>query len=120
MSLSCYCDDGDFDWYYNGPDDYTTLNTKRSRKCCSCKARIKVGDLCVKFTRCERPNEESVSWRIHGDERPLAPYFMCEACGDQYFNLEALGFCISVGSDNMQRLREEYVACYVTPQTRVR
>lgn len=110
--LTCYCDGGDYDWYYRSPDDYATLDTKRARKCCSCKSHIKVGDLCVKFVRYEMCNEDSISYRIHGNERSLAPYFMCEACGDQYFNLEALGFCMSIGSDNMQDLRKEYVKLY--------
>jgi len=107
MSLSCSCyDDGD--WSYIRPEDYTTLNTKRSRKCCSCKATIKVGDLCAKFERVQHVQDDSVTYRIHGDERELADWWMCEACADQFFNLDALGFCINLPA-NMRRLLAEYV-----------
>lgn len=107
MSLSCTCAEFDGDgWYYEAPDDYTKLATKRTRPCCSCGQRIQVGDLCVKFNRFMQPAPMSVSERIYGDEMPLAPRFMCEACGDQYFNLTALGFCITLGDDMMDLLRE--------------
>lgn len=107
MSLSCDCDDGE-GWYYFAPDDYTRLSTKRARHCCSCGARIAVGDLCVEFKREDRPDEGSVSYRIYGEEMPLAPWHMCEACGDQYFNLVELGYCITlVHGENMRDLVRE-------------
>lgn len=110
MSLSCSCNDYDGDgWYHFGPveDDYYTLDTKRWRKCCSCKALILPGDLCAKFNRACAPRTD-IEERISGDEVSLAPWFMCEGCADQYFNLEALGFCVTLG-DNMMNLLREYV-----------
>lgn len=111
MSLSCSCGDDD-EWYYFAPEDYTTLDTKRSRKCCSCKAVIKVGALCAHFSRVMHPEEGSVDYRIYGDEKPLASWWMCEKCADQFFNLEALGFCITLGTESMEELRREYVEVY--------
>jgi len=94
MSLSCgYCDDGG-DWYYFGPEDYTRLDTKRSRKCCSCGSKISVGDLCAKFPREQRNQDDSVDYRIHGDEKSIATWWMCENCADHYFNLTELGYCV--------------------------
>jgi hypothetical protein len=112
MSLSCYCDDYDGSgWYYYGPEDYMTLNTKRSRKCCSCKSKIKPGDLCTKFVREKYNDDMSVEYRIYGDTMELAPYWMCEECSDLYFNLDELGFCITIGNgESMRSLTREYAA----------
>ena len=107
MSLSCSCDDGDGDWWYFPPEDYTHLDTKRWRKCCSCKSLIRPGDLCAKFQREARLDEWSIKWRIYGDEMPLPTWYMCEACADQFFNLTELGFCINL-PDNMMQLVREY------------
>ena len=121
MSLSCSCDDSDGDgWWYEGPTDYLRLDTKRSRKCCSCKARIAVGELAIKFRRWRTPDEESVAYRIHGDEEGLASWWMCEACADQYFNLTELGFCIIHGSQSMDSLRREYVEMNAAAAIRAR
>jgi len=110
MSLSCECGD-DAEWYYEPADDYSLLDTKRSRKCCSCKATVKVGDLCMRFRCWKTPNYDSIVERIYGDEQPLAPKFMCEACSDQYWNLTGLGFCVSLG-DDMRALLREYTLLY--------
>lgn len=112
MSLSCSCNEYDGDgWYHYGADGYTTLDTKRWRKCCSCKALIRPGDLCAKFNRAQPTDDylDPIKYKIWGgDECPLPPWFMCEGCADQYFNLEALGFCVTLG-DNMMNLLREYV-----------
>lgn len=111
MGLSCSCNDYDGDgWWYMGPEEYTNLATKRRRRCCSCHAPINVGDLCVRFPRYFDPGEDSIKWKIWGEGAPLASWYMCEKCGDQYFNLTALGFCITLGADTMDELRREYVA----------
>jgi hypothetical protein len=109
MSLSCSCDsDGDWEWYFYEPSDYKPLGMKRSRKCCSCKSRVAVGDLCIEFPRYKQPGYDTVEERIHGDEMPISSYWMCEGCADQYFNLAALGFCITLPSD-MRELLKEYI-----------
>ena len=64
MPLACSCD-------YGEPDGFQLLDTKRGRRCSSCKKKIQVGELCIKFS-----------------ERK----FLCEECGDWWFSLEDLGF----------------------------
>jgi len=103
MSLSCSCD-YDYDWFYEADDDFSTLETKRSRKCASCEKSIQPGETvlacaCYRLARCEY--EE----RRFGDEVPMAPKYYCEACGEIYFNLSALGYCFSM-SDLRERLQE--------------
>ena len=58
MSLSCSCNDDDCAWYYYTPNDFSTLATKRSRKCCSCGSKITPGDECVTFSRYKSPESE--------------------------------------------------------------
>lgn len=111
MSLSCHCDGGDMDWWHYGCEDYTRLDTKRARRCCSCKALIKRGDLCAKFERARVP-QSMIEERIYGTESvPLPPKFMCETCADIYFSLDELGFCINLG-DSMRALAKEYAEVY--------
>lgn len=110
MSLSCSCDD-EFDWYYLEPSDFSTLTTKRSRKCCSCGSRIAVGSDCARFERYRAPVTD-IEERIQGDEVPLADKWMCEECGGLYFSLTDLGFCINLGSENMRSLVQEYADTY--------
>jgi hypothetical protein len=50
MSLTCESDDdGDCAWFYTEPHNFTILDTKRGRKCCSCGDPIKVGAMVLKF-----------------------------------------------------------------------
>ena len=109
MGLTCYCGD-DYDWYYTGPEDFSTLATKRARRCCSCKAKIPVGGECARFERF-RCAENDIEERIWGDSVQLADRFMCEACAGLYFSLEELGFCINLG-DNMRELVRDYADTY--------
>ena len=104
MSLSCSCD-GDYDWWYTTSGDYAPLSTKRSRKCCSCRERIPVGALSVAFD-CYKFPENDIEERIYCDEVPLAPKFMCERCGDLYNSFDELGFCIKLGDDMRELVRE--------------
>jgi len=72
MSLTCSCGDG-CDWYFTNKDDFQKLQTKRSRRCCSCGDKIKPGDDCVEFDRYKIAKTE-IEERIHGEcgEVPLA------------------------------------------------
>ena len=109
MSLSCSCDEWDGDgWAYISPNDFTILDTKRSRRCCSCKALIRPGDACTKYERLRYPVPDSIEERIVGEEAEiyLAPWFMCEKCGGIAFSLEELGFCVSPASNMMNDLAE--------------
>lgn len=38
----------------------------------------------------------------------MAPWFMCEECGDLFWSLNELGFCIYLGRDSMRDLAREY------------
>lgn len=104
MSLSCECYD-DYDWFYNGPDDYSIFNRKRRKRCTSCRQLIDIGALCTEF-ECWRPPNHEIEETIHGDAVYIANQYLCEKCSDIYFSLEELGFCVVLGS--MQDLLDEY------------
>jgi len=105
--LTCNMDaDGDYDWYYDQPDDFTALDTKRSRKCCSCGERIAVGEQVLRFF-CHHPVRNDIEERIYGDEVPMASRYMCEPCGDLALNLAELGYCTPPG-DDMRKLVWQY------------
>ena len=111
MGLTCSCDfDDDYEpgtklWMH--PDGYTTLGTKRSRKCGSCGDKINVGDTCVAIPRIKVPETE-VECRIYGEdgEIPIAPSYLCETCADLCFSLEELGFCMQPGADQRELVKE--------------
>ena len=102
MSLTCECFD-DYEWFYIAPDDYSLLETKRRRRCESCKQLIDLNTLCLEF-ECYYTNE-------NGDEIYTADKYMCERCGDLFYSLDALGFCLSLG-DDMRELVREYGEVY--------
>jgi len=105
MPLTCGCPD-DAEWWYEPPRDFTILNTSCRKRCASCGKLIDIGSECLKFHRW-RDSKSDVEEAIHGDTVHLAPYWMCEACGEQFLNLYALGYCIALG-DNMMELLAEY------------
>lgn len=112
MSLTCSCQynyDDDASYWYEPPEDYSVLKTKRSRKCKSCGAKIAVGDLTAEFTRW-RESSSDIEIKIlgEGERIYLADWYHCESCADQYFNLTELGFCIAP-DENIQELLAEYV-----------
>lgn len=109
MSLSCTCDfDGDSDRYYETADDFSALDTKRSRKCCSCKTKVKPGDEVLKLRRYRDPSDRCnyIEESIYGDEVPLAPYYMCETCGGLYFAVQDLGMRCDIERDLKVQIRE--------------
>lgn len=109
MGLSCYCDDypepGMVMW--TGPEDYTTLNTKRAKQCCSCKERIEVGALCGVVSRFKVPDHD-VEISIYGEdgEIPRAPKYLCERCTDLFLSLDELGFCQQPWEDQRELVKE--------------
>ena len=117
MTLSCYCD---YDWPEPGsvrwfwPNDYSTLQTKRSRKCCSCGERIEGGATVAAYTRYKVPEFE-IELSIYGeggdDGPPRATWYHCEECADLCFSLQELGFCLYIG-DDMRSLVREYADTY--------
>ena len=105
MSLSCSCNYVDGDWWYEGPDDFTTLTTKRRKRCCSCKELIDVESECVRFDRYRDPNSE-IEENIYGTSVYMAAWYMCETCGEIYCNLTELGYCIYLGDSMTESLKE--------------
>jgi hypothetical protein len=102
MSLSCDCgyDYDDPDWWYSSTLKFSTLATKRGRKCCSCGAPIKPGDDMVEFTRWRGPKDD-IEERIYGEcgEISLASWHMCETCGGLAMAVEESGMCFSIGEN---------------------
>ena len=119
MSLACDCD---YDWYPEPGDwywsevthQYSPLPFKQRKRCCSCRALIDLGALAVEHPRVKVPATE-VEIKIFTDvgEIPLASDWMCETCGDLFFSLTELGYCVGPRS-NMHDLVKEYTNLKVT------
>lgn len=105
VMLSCSCD-GDYEWFYSPPKDFTKSPVGRRKRCTSCGKLINIRDDCLKFY-CYRSPRSDFEERFHGDEVPMADQFMCESCGEIFLNLEAIGYCIGLG-DNMKELLRDY------------
>ena len=119
MGLSCSCsDEWDGDgWYWElkqetvGHDPLETeyffhLAADKSRRCCSCQSKIRPGDLALVFKRYQSSNAFQYE-RLGWETVEIAPWYMCERCGEQYLNLEDLGYCIDI-AENMFDLLAEY------------
>ncbi len=112
MGLSC--DSGgdswnDGDWWWHQPKTEAPLSTKRSRECCSCGERIRVGDVARKIER----ERHATDWEeIHGFDCDvsLADWYLCEKCGDLADSLSELGFCYSLGGESLKQQIEVYRA----------
>lgn len=109
--LSCDCDWGDYEWWFDDTSEVSPLATKRMRRCCSCKDRIAVGDECKAFRRWRNVNEYSdpeVVVRIYGDggEQSIPTWYMCDRCAGLYESLNGLGFCGLLGQDLREVCRE--------------
>jgi predicted RNA-binding Zn-ribbon protein involved in translation (DUF1610 family) len=106
VSLSCYCGDN-FDWWYEIPEDFSAMPAfKRRRRCASCRKLIDPGSTVSKF-RCWRAPNNDIEDDIYGTEIPLAERYLCERCGDLFFSLHELGYCLDI-SDNMAELVAQY------------
>ena len=108
MSLSCSCENDNADWYYEHTNDFTVLDTKRSRKCCSCGKKLVPGDVVFKFRRWRPPSElhDFLEEAIYGDEVPLAPWFMCETCGGLFMAIDELGMCCDISENIAEQIKE--------------
>ena len=112
--LSCECPDYEGEgWFYIEPDNFTVLATSKRKRCHSCKELINIGDTYLRFARFRSPKGE-IEEKIFSEdtEIAMAHYYMCEKCGDQYFNLSDLGFCINI-EENMFELLKEYQEVYI-------
>lgn len=110
MPLTCGCDDypepGMVIWY--DPEGYTTLQTKRRQRCCSCGDVIEIGAT-VGVTQRYKVPETEIECRIYGEdgEIPRASKYMCEECTDLLLSLREVGFCVYAG-ENQKELLKEY------------
>ncbi len=93
---------------YTPPTRFSRLDTVRRRRCCSCQEMINIGDECVEFKR-YRDARNDTEERFHGSEVHLAPWFMCESCGEMYLNLAWYGHCIPLPDDMRQLMREHRI-----------
>lgn len=112
MSLSCACDWRSGDWTYFDPDDYSTTPKQGHRKrCCSCQEQIPLAAISTEFLRV-RSTQIGMEFfgfgPSAGADKPLPSWWMCERCSDLYFSLLDLGFCITLGEDDMRELVKEY------------
>jgi len=104
--LACNCEyDGD-GWWYEPPDDFKKLDTNRRKRCCSCNKLIGIGADCVEF-HCFRDAYSDIEERIRGEHVQLANWYLCDWCGQMYYNLEFLGYCYYLG-DSLQENLEDY------------
>jgi hypothetical protein len=102
--LGCTCN-FDFDSYYYPADDFTEFICLRRKRCVSCNSLIKFTADCLQFTCCRIPYS-AIEEIIHGDEVPMADKYMCEKCGEIFLNLDAIGYCMNLGADMREELRE--------------
>ncbi len=116
MPLTCNCEHDGEGWYYHPPKDFSTLDTSQRRRCASCGEPIDVGATAVRFERGRFPASD-LEERIHGEEVPLAPKYLCEECGGLFFSLEDLGFCLTLGED-MRELVRQYAELYAPGKPR--
>jgi hypothetical protein len=114
MGLSCSCGEWEGDgWFYElRKDDFVKLDSNRARRCKSCNELIDVGDECLKFRRFRATNTD-IEIKIFGEAGlvELAPWYHCATCGEQYLNLDALGYCLNI-SENMLELLAEHRAMH--------
>lgn len=111
MGLSCSCnyddDIQDGTIYWCEMADYVPLQTKRRRRCCSCKEMINIGDLCCEVKKA-RTTKNEVEWKIYGEGAEIltAPAHMCERCADIANSLSELGYCDEPWEDQRKRAKE--------------
>ena len=109
MSLTCHCSN-EYDFYYMRPKNFTTLRTRKRKRCSSCKTLICRGTTVLIFNTWREPKTD-IEERIYRGEVPMARKYMCEKCGDQFMNLSELGFCIDP-TENMFELLQDYQEIY--------
>lgn len=96
--LSCYCDIDSAEWYYTPARDFEPFPIGRRKRCCSCKELINILEPCVELFR--------IGYDEDGNEKELSSWFICEECGEIFFNLEAAGYCYYAGDSLQENLRD--------------
>jgi hypothetical protein len=109
MPLSCDCGDWDGDgiWLLV-PEEFSVLDTKRRKRCKSCKRLINKGESVLEFERFHYAQDD-IEERIWGEgcDIPNASWYLCSHCGEIFLNLDDLKFCVNP-DENMEDLLEEY------------
>jgi hypothetical protein len=109
MSLSCDSGyDVDGDWWWIGPYQEEPLSTRRARKCCSCKAKISIGEISRKVERYRKATEFEETRGISDGEVQIANWYLCETCGDLSDSLTELKFCYTLGDDSLKKQIIDY------------
>lgn len=111
MSLSCFCEyqgePGDVLW--DRPLDYSVTRILHARRCASCQSVILNGDTVAAFYRYKVP-ESDIELKIYGETDEAGPkratHYHCERCGDLYFSLVELGYCVDIYNDMRELVRE--------------
>lgn len=113
--LSCGCDfDGDCDWWWMPPDNFTPYKGKRRKRCRSCGELTEIGDEHVEVDRFRNPEWE-IEESMYSDGVPLASYHYCERCGEILLALIAYGYCPDMTEDMRSQLREHWKLAGFTP-----
>ena len=102
VPLTCGCDDGDHDWYFCPPEDYSQA-PDNAPPCSSCKQSIAPGSIVAKFERIDYDEDGEELW---------SDVFFCEPCADLYFSFSELGFACIDPTENMMGLAKEYAETY--------
>ena len=110
MGLSCECDNfepEDGAVYWGDIMDYALLETKRRRRCCSCKELINLGSLCCKVRKFRTASSE-IELKIYGEGTEIlaSVAYMCERCADIANSLSELGYCDEPWEDQRERAKE--------------
>jgi len=124
MGLSCSCDyeyefePGEWTYFFPAMVDFVPLDTKKAKRCCSCKRLIKVGDICSKYPRYRYPYTEveaKIKCRRDLDDcfsdEPcirIVDHCHCEWCGEIYLNLVDLGYECLLPNESMKDILAEY------------
>ncbi len=99
MAIACRCEREYGDNHIPGctvwdaPDGFTTLQTASPKRCRNCSCTVRFEAVAVMFIR-YKIAASPVELRIHGEggRIPRASHFLCEECGDLYFNLADRGY----------------------------
>jgi len=112
MPLTCDCG-YDYDYLYVPDKNYSILETKKRKRCVSCKSLIDLGAIVLALA-CERYAKSEVEEKIYGEgcDVPMATKYYCEQCADLFFSLTELGFCIDL-DDDLRELAKEYNTVYI-------
>ena len=118
MGLSCSCSEWEGEpgtWGFDEPDDFTKLQSKRRKRCSSCKQFIDIGSDCLEFRRVRAPETEEEGFK-YDTEVPIRPLYMCSVCGEIYLNLTAAGYCLSIDDEMSECLAEYHEATGFVPE----